>query len=65
MDGLGAMSSRPPLDMQPAIPRQKTSEARTPAERISTLYAEQNRPATKHTAGGTRAIYEREITKKG
>ena len=51
--------------MQPVTPNDRRMEARTPAERISTLYAEQNRPAAKRTAGETRAIYEREITKKG
>jgi hypothetical protein len=36
-----------------------------PAERISTLYAEPNRPPSERDAGETKAIYEREITKKG
>jgi hypothetical protein len=65
MDGRGAMSSRLPLAMQPAMPRHNESEARMPGERISTLYAEPNRPTAKRAAGENRAIYEREITKKG
>jgi hypothetical protein len=47
------------------MPNDRRIEASTPAERISTLYAQPNRPAAKRTADETRAIYEREITKKG
>jgi hypothetical protein len=42
-DGRGAMSSRPEPDMQPVTPNDKRMEAKKPAERISTLYAQPNR----------------------
>nr|WP_244480869.1 hypothetical protein [Mesorhizobium sp. Root157] len=56
-EGLGIMPSMPALDEHPARPKQRSSEARMPEERIKDLYAEQNSPSS--DAPGIRAVYER------
>jgi hypothetical protein len=56
-EGLGIMSSMPTLDEQPARPRQRSSDARMPEERIKDLYAEQNSPSG--NAPGIQISYER------